>query len=154
MAAPWPKRRWYGEPSEQTREEWFHRAQLMDLDAMTAASSSEKLSTRLWRRYGTEAFALLEAIRSDPREAEVLIENAEYLRCEIEQAARREMVVTLEDFLRRRSKISLVVRNEELKSAAGLREACAILFGEKAQEKFDEYFARRDSRGAAAAAAH
>ncbi len=154
IALPWPKRRWYGEPSEQTREEWFHRAQLMDLDALTAASSSEKLSTRLWRRYGTEAFALLEAIRSDPREAEVLIENAEYLRCEIEQAARREMVVTLEDFLRRRSKISLVVRNEELRSAAGLREACAILFGEKADEKWRDYFARHGSLDAAPAATH
>ena len=123
----------------------------MDLDAMTATSSSEKLSTRLWRRYGTESFALLEAIRSDPREAEVLIENAEYLRCEIEQAARREMVVTLEDFLRRRSKISLVVRNEELKNAAGLREACAILFGEKADEKWRDYFARHGSLDATAA---
>ena len=73
--------------------------------------------------------------------AEVLIENAEYLRCEIAQAARREMIVRLEDFLRRRSKISLVVERSALRAAPGLREACAILFGDEANARFDEYFA-------------
>ncbi len=70
----------------------------------------------------------------------MLIENAEYLRCEIEQAARREMVVKLEDFLRRRSKISLVVSRDALVNAAGLKEACEILFGEQADAKWREYF--------------
>ena len=123
LPVPEPKRRWYGEPDSDAREEWFHRARLMELDAMTAAASSEKLSTRLWRRYGTGAFALLESIRADPRDAEVLIENAEYLRCEIEQAARREMVVKLVDFLRRRSKISLVVSRDALTERSA--RACA-----------------------------
>ena len=44
---------------------------------------------RLWRRYGAEAFALLEDIRDDPRQAEVLIKATEYIRCELEQTARR-----------------------------------------------------------------
>jgi glycerol-3-phosphate dehydrogenase len=140
LELPEPKRRWYGEPPRSVREEWLHRARLMELDAMTSPASSEKLSTRLWRRYGTEAFALLEAIRSEPKNAEVLIENAEYLRCEIEQAARREMVVKLEDFLRRRSKISLVVSRDALVNAAGLKEACEILFGDQADTKWREYF--------------
>jgi glycerol-3-phosphate dehydrogenase len=143
---PEPERRWYGEPSAEVREEWFHRARLTDLDSLTSPASSERLSTRLWRRYGTGAFALLESIRSDPREAEVLIENAEYLRCEIEHAAKREMVVKLDDFLRRRSKISLVVSREVLRQAAGLREACAILFGAAADERFNEYFAETSKR--------
>ena len=84
---------------------------------------------------------LLESIRQDPRNAEVLIENAEYIRCEIEQAARREMVTKLGDFLRRRSKIALVVPPERLRDAAGLREACDILFGDEADAKLKEYFA-------------
>jgi hypothetical protein len=50
------------------------------------------------------------------------------------------MIVKLDDFLRRRSKIALVVRNEDIKNAPGLMEACEILFGEQAQEKIDEYF--------------
>jgi len=53
------------------------------------------------------------------------------------------MVVKLEDFLRRRSKIALVVRREEIRAAPGLREACRILFGEEqVEEKIAEYFGR------------
>ena len=107
---------------------------------MTSPHASEKLSTRLWRRYGSEALGLLEAIRRDPRMAEVIIETSEYIRCELDEAARREMVVKLDDFLRRRSKIALVVRRAEIRAAPGLREACRILFGDDAEAKMREYF--------------
>ena len=139
---PFPEARWYGESPDETRREFMHQARLMDLDAMTSPSSSEDLTSRLWRRYGAEALGLLEDIRADPAMAEVLVEGAEYLRCEITQAARREMIVKLEDFLRRRSKISLVIRKDILRGAPGLREACSILFGEDADRRFDEYFAQ------------
>jgi glycerol-3-phosphate dehydrogenase len=137
---PFADKVWYGEPPAAVREEYFHQARLMGLDAMTSPASSEKLSTRLWRRYGSEALGLLEAIRRDPRMAEVIIETSEYIRCELDEAARREMVVKLEDFLRRRSKIALVVRREEIRRAPGLREACRILFGDDAEAKIAEYF--------------
>jgi glycerol-3-phosphate dehydrogenase len=91
---------------------------------------------------------MLDAIRSDPRMAEVIIETSEYLRCELDEAARREMVVKLEDFLRRRSKISQVVRDEDLLRAEGLREAARILFGDEADAKVAEYFGERDARAA------
>ena len=111
----------------------------MKLDAMTDSSSSEPLTTRLWRRYGVNALEILEAIRENPARSKLLIENAEYLRGEIELAARREMITKLEDFLRRRSKISLVVRHEDLINAPGLKKACQILFGDQAEEKLAEY---------------
>ncbi len=114
----------------------------MRLDERTSKGSSEPLSVRLWRRYGSEAFALLEDIRADPSQAEVLITGAEYLRCEIAQAARREMIVELDDFLRRRSKISLVISSRDLRDAPGLREACALLFGEAAEARLQDYFQR------------
>lgn len=148
VKAPDPERRWYGEP-EEAREEFFYRAALMDLDAMTSPRSSEKLSTRLWRRYGREALILLETIRRDPDEAEVLIAGAEYLRCEIEKAARREMVTKLSDFLRRRSKIALVIPEDEIRRAPGLREACLMLFGDEADAKIEEYFAEEAKKRAA-----
>ncbi|GAB4429774.1 MAG: glycerol-3-phosphate dehydrogenase [Turneriella sp.] len=135
-----PKRRWYGEPHESVREEFFHQARLMDLDSYTAPTSSEKLSTRFWRRYGSHALELLEEIRENPAEAELLIEGAEYTRCEIKQAAAREMVTKLEDFLRRRSKIALVMRKEEIRRSKGLKEACKILFGKDAEKRWREYF--------------
>jgi glycerol-3-phosphate dehydrogenase len=118
----------------------MHQAALMDLDGMTSPSSSEKLTTRLWRRYGAEALGLLEDIRADPRMSDLLIEGAEYLRCEIAQAERREMIVKLDDFLRRRSKIALVIAKDELRAAPGLEEACRLLFGGAAEARLNEYF--------------
>jgi glycerol-3-phosphate dehydrogenase len=141
VTLPYPNESWYGEPGGETRHEFLHQAKLMNLDAMTSPNSSEKLTSRLWRRYGAESLGLLEDIRADPRMSEVLIDRAEYLRCEIAQAARREMIVKLDDFLRRRSKIALVIRKDELKGAPGFREACEILFGDAADARIEEYFA-------------
>lgn len=141
-----PRRRWYGEPGPDLRDEFFHQAERIGLDAMTSPLSSERLSTRFWRRYGAEAFSLLESIRADPRMGELLIEGAEYVRCEIEQAARREMITKLDDFLRRRSKIALVIRRDQMLAAPGLREACRILFGDEAEAKLAEYL--RETGGA------
>jgi glycerol-3-phosphate dehydrogenase len=137
---PFPKKVWFGEPGPDAKAEFLHRANLMGLDAHTHPTASEPLSQRLWRRYGVEAFGMLEEIRADPTSAELLIESAEYLRCELAYTARAEMVTRLEDFLRRRSKIALVVRREQLEKAAGLREACRILFGDEADAKLEEYF--------------
>jgi len=136
---PYASKKWYGEPDPSVHEEFLHQARLMDLDAMTDPSSSEVLSTRLWRRYGANALEILEGIREDPDRGKLLIKNAEYLRGEIELAARREMITKLEDFLRRRSKISLVVRHQDLIDAPGLKEACKIFFGDQADARLAEY---------------
>ncbi len=151
IALPYPHYTWYGEPPDAVRDEFFHQARLLGLDGYTAPESSEPLSTRLWRRYGAEALGLLENIREDPRQAEVLIKGTEYIRCEVAQAARREMITKLEDFLRRRSKIALVVRKEDIRRSPGLTEACELLFGDQAAAKFAEYFDAADSGAASEA---
>ena len=85
------------------------------------------------------AFEHLELIREDPRNAECMIDNTEYLRCEIARTGRREMITKLEDFLRRRSPIRLVVRHEDYAYSDGLKEACRVLFGDEADAKLAEY---------------
>lgn len=142
---PYPENQWYGEPSSSQRDEFMLQARLMNLDSLTDPSSSEPLSERFWRRYGTSAFGLLERIREDESCAELLIESSEYTRCEIELAARREMIVKLEDFMRRRSKIEQVTRWETIESAPGLKEACDILFGDQSNQKLQEYLSREQS---------
>jgi glycerol-3-phosphate dehydrogenase len=137
---PYKDVRWYGEPPDEIRDEYFHQARLMHLDDRTAKESSEPISTRLWRRYAASALSLLDDIRQDPRMAEVLIRGTEYTRCELYYAAKREMIVKLEDFLRRRSKIALIAHKSQIERAPGLMEACDILFGEDARARFDEYF--------------
>jgi len=50
------------------------------------------------------------------------------------------MIVKLEDYLRRRSKIELLMPRATLRKSKGLREACEKLFGDAAQQRLDEYF--------------
>ena len=140
VPVPYPKHKWYGEPPASVHREFEHQARLMNLDSYTDPASTEPLSKRYWRRYRMEAFDLLEHIREDPRQAEVLIKATEYTRCEVVHKARGEMIVKLEDFLRRRSKIALVVHREDIRNSPGLLEACQILFGDRAQQEIDAYF--------------
>jgi len=136
---PYEDFKWYGEDDDSVRDEFYHQAKLMNLDDYTVEGSSEPLTQRLWRRYGGNALELLEDIRQHPKQAERLMKDAEYLRCEIEHTARHEMVTKLEDFLRRRSKITQVVRNRDIIDAPGLKEACKIFFGDQADIKLQEY---------------
>ena len=136
---PVEPRRWYGEPDVRVKNEFVVQAKLLGLDDMADPRSCEPLTDRLWRRYGANAFEMLETVRENPRNADRLLEHAEYLRCEIEQAGRREMITKLEDFLRRRSKISLVVRRRDIIDDPSLREFCEILFGDQADAKLREY---------------
>lgn len=140
VALAYRDHKWYGEPPEAVRATFMHQARLMGLDHLTARDASEPLSNRLWRRYGRRAFDLLEDIRRDPRNGEVLIETSEYLRCELAHMHAHEMVVALDDFLRRRSKIALVVGRDKLRASAGLKEACRILFGDAAETQWRAWF--------------
>lgn len=142
VTVPFPDYKWYGEPPEEMKREFIQQAERMGLDKMTPPTSSEPLSKRLWRRYAAQALDMLEQIRQDPREAELLIEGTEYIRCELRQTHRSEMVTKLDDFLRRRAKVSLVVSHQALRQSEGLKEACRMLFGDQADERFNEYFER------------
>lgn len=135
---------WFGEPARATRDEFYRQARLMKLDKLrdTTHGAYEPLSDRLWRRYGRRAFGMLESIRADPRMGEDIMESADYLRVELHNAAEFEMIVTLDDFMHRRSKIDLVVPADEIRASRGLREVCQILFGDDADRRLDEYLSR------------
>ena len=130
---------WFGEPAAATRAEFYRQAHLMRLDALRAKTETEPLTDRLWRRYGRRAFSMLEAIRDDRRMGEDIMDSADYLRVELHLAATTEMIVRLEDFTRRRSKIDQVVRSADIRGSAGLREVAAILFGDAAERRLAEY---------------
>ncbi|MFT6763045.1 MAG: glycerol-3-phosphate dehydrogenase [Candidatus Aldehydirespiratoraceae bacterium] len=136
---------WYGEPAKATKKEFFRQARLMKLDRVRSRPEIEPLSDRLWRRYGRRAFAMLDAIREEPAMAEDIMGSADYIRIELHEAARSEMVTKLEDFMRRRSKIELVVSDNDINSSPGLREVAEILFGENdADRRLAEYFGGED----------
>jgi glycerol-3-phosphate dehydrogenase len=140
MTFPNEQNIWYGEPSQEDKEKFVTRAQEMDLDAHTAPHASEKLSSRLWRRYGHHSFSMLDEIVEDPSLTEILIQGTEYIRVELHHAAQHEMVTHLEDFLRRRSKIALVAPARCIDESPGLREACTILFNDQASTRLKNHF--------------
>ena len=134
---------WYGEPAKATRDEFYRQARLMKLDALRTKPDTERLTDRLWRRYGRRAFEMLEAIRDDPRMGEDIMESADYLRVELHFGASTEMITKLDDFMRRRSKIDLVVPKDDIVGSSGLKEVAEILFGDDADRRLQEYLATR-----------
>ena len=137
---------WYGEPAPATRAEFYRQARLMKLDSLRDKPDTEPLTDRLWRRYGRRAFDLLEMIRADPTMGEDIMNSADYLRAELHNSAEHEMIVTLDDFMRRRSKIDLVVHDDDVVGSPGLREVAEILFGDRAEQQLDEYLAQKPAR--------
>ena len=134
------QRRWYGEPGRESRRAFFRQTRGMRIDDFNDRAGSEPLSERLWRRYGRRAFDMLDDIREDPTMAKDVLDSSDYLRVELHNTASTEMVVKLDDFLRRRSKISLITRDEDVRSAKGLQEVADILFGSEANNKLEEHF--------------
>jgi glycerol-3-phosphate dehydrogenase len=60
-------------------------------------------------------------------------------RTQIQRMAETEMVVHLEDFLRRRTMLELMMGRKALRNDPGLREAAEILFGENAEAELERY---------------
>jgi glycerol-3-phosphate dehydrogenase len=146
VALTHPERRWYGEPGEEARRAFLAEARALGLDA-PAPGGPGTPAERLWRRHGEDAPGLLSAIRRDPSAAEPLLGAGDTLRCEVEAAARRELVVRLDDFLRRRTSLSQVLRRDALRRDPGLLPVCRTLFGDAAEDRLAEYFAE-DARSA------
>lgn len=81
---------------------------------------------------------MLEALRDDPSMADDIIQDADRMRVELFYAAKTEMITKLDEFLRRRSKIALVLDYDDIRAADGIHEACELLFGDDAQRRYDE----------------
>ncbi|MCF7863399.1 MAG: hypothetical protein K9L89_01250, partial [Kiritimatiellales bacterium] len=61
-------------------------------------------------------------------------------RSELQYMAENEMVVHLEDFLRRRTMLGLTLGRDALRADPGLPEAARILFGEDAEAEIARFF--------------
>lgn len=136
-------KKWYGEDSASKRQAFYRQAQQLKLDDMTDADAHERLSDRFWRRYGEKAIPMLNAIEMDKTKADMVIPGTQYRRCELEYMADNEMISRLEDFLRRRSKIELIMHDKKLEQRATLYEACTILFGKQGEDILGEYLQRK-----------
>lgn len=80
---------------------------------------------------------LLAMINDQPDLAEEAIAGSGVLRAEVSYAAEHEMVVTMEDFLRRRTNLSLCHRVSAAKEE--MMQMAKMLFGDEAVERLREY---------------
>ena len=98
---------WFGEPSDAEHARFVARA-----DACRAIDS--ETAETLWRRYGRRANYVLTRINEDPSLAEVLWDEPRYIKAEIIEIGEHEMIARVDDFLRRRTSLSLTEYASEL----------------------------------------
>ena len=130
---------WYGEPNKNEHDRFLQRAAEIKLDDSTPLNASEPSSTRLWRRYGNKAFDILHQIEANPELKKELIPGSECLTVEVLYARDHEMVVHLEDFLRRRTKISMMISQQNLEENPATKQACQLLFGDHFQDRWTSF---------------
>lgn len=90
---------WFGEPSAAARAEFLRTANAAGIGRSLPGDASI-----LWRRYGTKAAEVLERIVAEP---DLVWDGPPYHRGELAYIGEHELVVHLDDFLRRRSGLSL-----------------------------------------------
>ena len=130
---------WYGEPNKNEHDQFLQRAAEIKLDDSTPLNASEPSSTRLWRRYGNKAFDILHQLEANPELMKELIPGSECLTVEALHARDHEMVVHLEDFLRRRTKISMMISQKSLEENPATKQACQLLFGDHFQDRWTSF---------------
>ena len=118
---------WFGEPPATERDRFVARATALGLGRAPEVERAESMALVLWRRHGRAAAEALAAIEADPSLAEPVLPETDLLRAELDLFRRREMIVTPDDFLRRRTKLALIHRADALSRSAGLAEAWKVL---------------------------
>ncbi|MXZ52344.1 MAG: FAD-dependent oxidoreductase [Acidimicrobiaceae bacterium] len=115
-----PSRAWFGEPSEGVRAR-FHR------DA-ARAGIDEPAATRLWRRHGRRALEVAEVVGESRELGAPLSDRVECSAAEVMVMARHEHILTMDDFLRRRTMLAMLETAETLRSDPGVERAESLLF--------------------------
>ena len=137
---------WFGEPAQPLRDAFMAAAQAMGLNQYWCENLQEPLPERWWRRYGNHAMQLLEIVADRPEQLAPVFANEDLRVAEVSYAAEHEMVVSLEDFMRRRTMIELTSGKQALLNQSGLAEVARILFGEQDLEQLKRYSGKSADR--------
>ncbi len=113
--------RWFGEPPESERARFVLEARRVGFDALAAAT--------LWRRHGRRALEIAELVGESPDLGLPLSDLVDYSAAEVEVMARHEQIVTMQDFLRRRTMLALLEPAQSLQADPGVARSAKILFG-------------------------
>ena len=119
-----PERAWFGEPSEGVQARFRRSAARAGFDELTAA--------RLWRRHGRRALEVTDLVEESDELGLPLSDVVDYSPAEVMVMARHEHILTMEDFLRRRTMLAMLETSETLGSDRGVERAESLLFGSAA----------------------
>jgi glycerol-3-phosphate dehydrogenase len=118
---------WYGEPPLSQRRRFLQAAGELGLGRRPEIEREESLGHVLWRRHGSAAPEVLRLVAGDPGLAQPVLAESDVLRAELPLYAQREMIVTLDDFLRRRTKLAMLHRADRLAADPGMDEVRRVL---------------------------
>ena len=116
-----PDRAWFGEPPEGVRARFHRSAARVGIDEPAAA--------RLWRRYGRRALEVTDLVEESSDLGEPLSEVVECSAAEVMVMARHEHILSMDDFLRRRTMLAMLETGETLNRDPGVERAEGLLFG-------------------------
>ena len=119
LQATKPARPWFGEPPEKVRGRFMMAAETVGFDRATAVV--------LWQRHGEAAFGVAGLVGRSPEWGEPLSDVVDYSEAEVRVMARREHIVTVEDFLRRRTSLAMLESAERLATDPGVARVAEIL---------------------------
>lgn len=138
---------WFGEPDARARQTFLDAARTAGLGWRPRFEPEPTHADVVWRRYGTRAWAVL-ALAAEWSLAESMMEVADFCEAEILHMREAEMVVRLEDFLRRRTKLLQLHRAADLAADPGVQRAAAILLGDSGLDEL-RAMAERSASGPA-----
>ncbi len=127
---------WYGE--EECPDDFMKEAGRLGLH-VPAPDGLGTQAHRLWRRYGGGAREICTMMDNDLSLLDEVVPGSGLLFAEAVYMEKNEMILTLEDFLRRRTLLALTFTKEQLLAAPGIRRVCGMLFGGRADERWDHY---------------
>ena len=116
-----PDHAWFGEPAEGVRAR-FHRS-------AARAGIEEAAAIRLWRRHGRRALEVSDLVEGSPELGQPLSDVVECSAAEVTVMARHEHILSMDDFLRRRTMLAMLETPETLARDPGVEKARNLLFG-------------------------
>ena len=119
-----PDRAWYGEPPEGVRARFQRTASRAGIDEPAAA--------RLWRRHGRRALEVADLVGESRELGAPLSDRVECSAAEVMVMGRHEHILSMEDFLRRRTMLAMLETAETLSRDPGVERAAGLLFGSAA----------------------
>jgi glycerol-3-phosphate dehydrogenase len=123
------KTAWFGEAGAEARSDFMRAAAALGLGRPAEVELHVTVADLLWRRYGLDAYEVLDTVREDPTTAHPIAPLTDISTAEVQLMSRRDQIVHADDFLRRRTKIGLLNTAAQIAASPGVVAACELVSG-------------------------